>query len=107
MISIIITTYRPDKYIISCLDALAKQTISSFDFEVIIILNGQQFPYEALIKDLIYKYKFKINYFYTNITGVSNARNIGLKVSIGEYIIFLDDDDILSPNYLKTMLKKA
>ena len=45
--------------------------------------------------------KYKL--LYTEISGVSNARNIGLDNASGEYVCFIDDDDMISNNYLKEL----
>ena len=106
-ISVIIPTYKPEKYIYDCLKSLEKQTISKDFFEVIIVLNGDKQPYYDDIYEHISHIKMKVKLIYTEKKGVSNARNIGLDLMRGSYVVFLDDDDILSPNYLKNMLKIA
>lgn len=106
-ISVVIPTYNPGNYLFECLDSVFKQTI--FDFEILLILNGNQFPYENHILDFLSQCKDsqRIRYFYTDVSGVSNARNIGIDNAKGEYICFIDDDDIVSPQYLELLLEKA
>lgn len=48
-----------------------------------------------------------ITLYYTEIAGVSNARNIGIEHAIGEYITFIDDDDYVSPVFLEELYNKA
>lgn len=102
VISVIIPTYKPDKYLYECLDSLFRQTLSHNFFEIIIVLNGDKKPY---INDLIdYTKDVKnISVLHTNESGVSNARNIGIEYSKGLYICFIDDDDIISDNYLENL----
>ena len=106
-ISVIIPTYNPGNYLYECLGSVFEQTF--LDFEILLILNGNQFPYENCIFEFLSHYKDspKIRYFYTDVAGVSNARNIGIDNAKGEYICFVDDDDIVSPQYLELLLKKA
>lgn len=105
-ISVIIPTYKPQEYLQECLLSLSKQTLSLLKFEIILILNGQKEPYFTSINDNIKK-NFLTNclVIYTDRKGVSNARNIGIEQSRGEFICFIDDDDIISDNYLETLLE--
>lgn len=105
MISIIIPTYCPDSYIKRCIQSIEEQLNLKEMLEVIIVLNGKRYPYETYLKDFILESKLNIKYIYTSQKGVSNARNIGLDHSKGDYIFFLDDDDILSKNYFDEMCK--
>lgn len=104
-ITIIIPTYKPGKYIEECLDSVCSQSLSSLDYEIIIILNGPKEPYYSNLSH--YKSKKNIYIYYTNTCGVSNARNIGIENAKGEYICFIDDDDIISFSYLESLLSIA
>ena len=106
-ISIIIPTFRPGKYLIECVDSIEKQTLSKFIFEVIIVLNGDKDPFQKLIKNIIENSKISIKLIYTQIKGVSNARNVALDYINSEYVVFIDDDDLISKNYLEALLNKA
>lgn len=105
IISVIIPTFEPEDYILDCLTSLSKQTMSPELFEVILILNGDKDPYFEFIQSILRKTDGAINIklLHTEKKGVSNARNLGLEQSVGEYITFLDDDDFLSPNYLNDL----
>jgi len=101
MLSVIIPTFRPQEYFLGCLESLEKQTIERVCFEIIVVLNGEKEPYLSDIHRNIKKTGLdNIQIIYTEETGVSNARNIGLDHSKGDYIVFLDDDDFVSENYL-------
>lgn len=101
-ISVIIPTYQPGDYLYDCLSSLKTQNFPYCDFEVIIVLNGTQHPYEEKILNYVNTEMADIfvNYIYSNISGVSNARNIGMENTKGEYILFVDDDDLISSDYL-------
>lgn len=106
-ISIIVPTYKPDYYIWECLESLKNQSLDREKYEVLIILNGEKESYYSNIKNWIEKNKVEnFEILYTKISGVSNARNIGLDNSRGEYIVFIDDDDYVDRNYLEELLKK-
>lgn len=90
-LSIVIPLYNIDiKYLKECLDSC----INNEDIEVIIVDDGSKIDYSTLISKYDYKYIKTVN------GGVSQARNIGVLLSIGEYITFLDSDDLLCDIHL-------
>lgn len=106
-ISIIIPTYKPQEYIWNCLNSIKRQTIKPELFEILIILNGCKEPYESTIKKYVSTNlkNITVKILQTDVAGVSNARNIGIDCSQGEFICFIDDDDQISPNYIESLLK--
>ena len=108
-ISVIIPTYKPQSYLWECLNSLIEQTYPKEKFEVVLVLNGCKNPYETDIRCFIDTKMQGMNYKFiqTNQSGVSNARNIALDNAKGEYVTFIDDDDFVSPNYLKELYEKA
>ena len=104
-VSVIVPSYKPKEYIFQCLDSLKNQTLDKELFEVIIVLNGEKDPYYDNIKKWICENNLKnFELLYSKITGVSNARNIALDFSKGEYIVFVDDDDYIDKNYIEELL---
>lgn len=107
-ISIIVPTYKPQAYLWECLDSIYNQTFPKTDYEVLLVLNGCNEPYNAQIKDWFSKHPdLQIQYFQTNEGGVSNARNIALDNAKGEYITFIDDDDYISEAYLSDLYQHS
>lgn len=108
-ISIIIPTYKPGFYLYNCLDSIKNQTLKKEEFEIVIVLNGCFEPYYSDIRTYIDNnlHKNNVKLLHVDLGGVSNARNIGIKNALGEYIAFIDDDDIISPNYLEELLKMS
>lgn len=107
-ISVVIPTYKPKDYLWECLDSLYMQTLDKSLFEVIMILNGCNQPWKDSIEGWILKHpNLNIIFIQTEISGVSNARNIGIETAKGEYITFIDDDDYISSEYLECMLAEA
>lgn len=106
-ISVIIPTYRPAAYLWQCLDSLCAQTLPSDCFEVVLVLNGCQNPYEENIGNYLRGKDIHVNFLQTDVPGVSHARNMGLDYARGKYVAFIDDDDWISPDYLKSLLEKA
>ena len=106
MISIIIPIYNtPIDCIERCLRSIVEQTYS--DWEVIIINDGstkiQDNDIVNCYKHLLYCQKFRV--IHQNNQGVSCARNTGIKRAAGEFIIFVDADDIISSNFLEEALE--
>ncbi len=103
MISIIVTHKRNTHYIKDCLESIAEQNYD--DIETILVLDHT----EDDLTDLINSVKDSINlklYQLEDAEGVSAARNLGLSKAGGEYVMFLDNDDYLTPDYLASMMEK-
>ena len=102
-ISIIIPVYKVEKYLARCLDSLLAQTFT--DFEAILI-NDCSPDNSGAICDEYAKKDSRIKVIHREKNGgASAARNLGLEVSQGEYIAFVDSDDYVVPEYLETLLK--
>ena len=93
--SIIIPNYNKEPYIKECLDSVFKQTFK--DYEVIFIDDAST---DASL-DIVKNYPVKI--LKTPHLQAGGARNLGLEVAIGEYIVFLDSDDYLCENALENL----
>ena len=105
-ISVIIPTHRPGEYIQQSLLSLSSQTIGKERYEIILVLNGSGEPYEEYLRQCCEKqlHGNTVRILQTEVAGVSNARNIGIENASGKYVCFMDDDDIVSPNYLEALL---
>lgn len=105
-ISIILPTYKPGDYIYECILSVCNQTIDKELIELIIILNGCNEPYYSELQNYCKNLSLKptIHIIQTDTPGVSNARNIGIERAKGEYLCFLDDDDLFSPSFLEELL---
>lgn len=107
-VSVIVPTYKGEKYIINCLNSLKNQTLNKESYEVIIIVNGEKDrSYELIEKFILENNMDNFILKHTETPSASIARNIGLDLANNEYITFVDDDDYVSPNYLFGMLKDA
>jgi len=95
-VSIIIPVYNGEKYISQALESVLMQTYS--EFEVIIVDDGST---DATKSSVASYNDSRIAYFYKENGGLSSARNYGIQLSVGEYIAFLDADDIWQPEKLQ------
>lgn len=106
-ISVIVPTYKGEKYIETLLNSLKKQTLDYKLFEIIIVVNGELDETPNIIKNFQVENP-KMNIILENSEkGVSYARNKAISIANYEYLVFIDDDDFVSPNYLKTFLKNS
>lgn len=103
-LAILIPTYQPKEYFRRSLNSIENQTLSKNKFCVYIALNGPKKPYEDYIFDILKEMTFCCRYIYLEKSGVSNARNRLLDYSEEEFITFIDDDDVISKNYLEGLL---
>lgn len=107
-ISIIVPTYKPQTYLWECLNSIYNQTFSKERYELLLVLNGCDEPYNSQIKDWLSTHKgLQVQYIQTDEGGVSNARNMALNKATGEYVTFIDDDDLISHSYLEELYEKA
>lgn len=102
MISIIIPIYNVEDYLNKCIDSIIYQTYS--DWELILVDDGS-FDSSPAICDSYATCDSRIRVIHKINEGVSKARNIGIEIAQGEYIVFCDADDYVDPNYLKQFLK--
>ncbi|WP_289681608.1 glycosyltransferase family 2 protein [Romboutsia ilealis] len=96
--SIIIPVYNIQNYLENCLDKILNQSFN--DYEIILINDGSTDD-SGLICE---KYKLKdnrIKYINKSNEGPSSARNDGIKIATGEYVVFVDGDDWLFENSLE------
>ena len=102
IISIVVPIYNVEKYINKCINSILNQTF--YEFELILVDDGSKDQSgkicdEYLIKDNRVKVIQKKN------GGLSSARNTGLNIAVGEYVIFIDSDDFINKNMIEILYK--
>ena len=101
-LSVIIPIYNVEKYLEETLKSVIEQTLGfENNIEMILVNDGSPDNSEEICLRYKEKYPENIVYIKQKNGGVSSARNTGAKVAKGEYINFLDSDDILSKNAYK------
>lgn len=96
-VSIIIPCHNKEPYLPTCLNSVLNQTL--YDIEVLAIDDHSTDNTLQILKDFQKKYPLKLNVFCLDEkTGVSAARNLGLEYAQGEYVGFVDADDIVTLN---------
>lgn len=101
-ISVIIPMYNAEKYIAECLDSVLVQTLQ--DYEVILVNDCSTDNCRQIAESYLEKFGGRLTiYDNEKNLGVSCARNKGLELSRGEYIFFMDADDMILPEGLKRL----
>lgn len=102
LISIIVPVYNTyPPFLEKCIGSLILQGYSNV--EIIIVDDGSDTEIAQLCDELALRDK-RIKVFHKNNGGVSSARNLGLKMSLGEYVTFVDSDDWVEDDFLTTLV---
>ena len=104
LISIIVLAYNCEKYIPQCLDSLINQDIPERNYEVFITDDGSTDSTGEICDEYASKYPF-IHVTHTENHGTSYARNVSIPKCTGDYIIFCDSDDFISPQYISVLTR--
>ena len=103
-ISIIVPVYCTEKFLSHCIESILVQKYS--DFELLLIDDGSP-DGSGRICDQYAKQDKRIQVLHKPNGGVSSARNAGIEMAQGEYILFVDSDDYIEPDYVSTMVSAS
>ena len=103
-ISIVIPVYNVEKYLEQCLDSIQKQSLKNI--EVICVDDGSTDHSLQILQEFA-KMDKRFKLIHKDNTGAGDSRNIGMKYAKGEYLLFLDADDIFYNNLCFDAYKKA
>lgn len=98
IISVIVPVYKVEQYLETCIRSILRQTYQ--DFELILVDDGSP-DHCGEICDEFAKMDSRIKVIHQVNGGVSLARNVGMENAEGEWLCFVDADDILLPRYLE------
>ena len=101
LVSVIVPAYNVEKYIEKCISSIQEQTYQNI--EIIVVDDGATDGTGALVEKMA-KLDSRIRVIHQTNAGVSAARNHGMDAAQGEYIVFVDGDDYLAPDYVEYML---
>ena len=97
-VSVIIPSYNLGQYLRETLDSVAAQTYD--DWECLVVENGSTDGSLAIVNGYCYHDTRFIPVVFQENVGVAAARNRALELAEGEYILFLDADDLITPGYM-------
>ncbi len=100
-VSVVIPAYNAAPYIAETLDSVLNQSFAGY--EVIVVNDGS--PDRPQLERVLAPYRTRIVYLTQPNRGPSAARNHGIRQARGEYVAFLDSDDVWMPEYLATQMR--
>ncbi len=103
-ISVVIPVYNCEKFISPCVESLNGQTMPTEDFQIVFVNDGSKDKSGKICRDFA-ELNENIVYYEKENGGVSSARNKGIELAEGKYIMFLDADDALGKGSLEAIYK--
>ncbi len=101
MVSVIVPVYKVEPYLRQCVESILAQTYT--DFELILVDDGSPDNCGAICDEYAQK-DSRVRVVHQKNGGLSAARNAGLDIAKGEYVIFIDSDDYIAPNLVETAM---
>ena len=102
MISVIIPVYNVENYLEECLNSVQHQTYTNIE---VILVNDGSTDNSKMICERYCQEDSRFHLISQTNQGQSVARNVGVEVSTGEFIAFVDSDDVIKANYLEELMK--
>jgi len=102
-ISVIICTHNRQSYLLKALGSLERQSLAREIFEIIVVDNASNDNTAAIVKEWLKTFA-NIKYVYESRLGLSIARNTGVEIAQGRYVVYLDDDAVAVPGWLESIL---
>jgi len=104
LVSVIVPIYNAERYVSETIESILNQSLN--DIEIILVNDGSADSSLIICEQYLQK-DSRIKLVNQNNSGVSNARNNGLKLANGEYVFFMDSDDTIDSNFLSTSYNVA
>ena len=104
LVSIVVPVYNAEKYIMNCIEALRKQTYT--DIEIILVDDGSS-DASGKLCDEMQTEDARIKVVHKQNGGVSSARNCGVQIATGDYLMFADSDDFPDARWTERMVELA
>ncbi len=109
LVSVIVATYKRNEILLRALNSLATQTYKNF--EIILVDDNENDEWNSKVSEVVKKFKsdypeITLKYIVNKTNqGSAKTRNIGIDASTGEFITFLDDDDIYLPENIEKQIE--
>lgn len=104
LVSIIIPVYKVENYLRRCVDSVLNQTYGNL--EIILVDDGSPDNCPVICNEY-FRIDHRIKVIHKTNGGLSDARNIGMKASTGEYVTFVDSDDYISRDLISMMMNET
>lgn len=102
MLTVVVAVYNVDKWLSACMDCLLQQTYS--DMEIILVDDGSK-DQSGLMCDAYAAQYPAVRVIHQANMGLSGARNTGIALAKGDFIAFVDPDDLVAADYFGMMLR--
>lgn len=104
-LSIIVPIYGVEQYLHKCVDSLLAQDLPSLEYEIILVDDGSPDACPQICDSYAAAHK-NIRVAHRENGGLSAARNSGIEIARGEYLMFVDSDDYIEPNVLAGLMEQ-
>lgn len=105
-LSAVVPVYNVEPYLRKCIDSLLNQDLTEDEYEIVLVDDGSTDQCGAICDEYASRHAHVVALHQPN-GGLSAARNSGIDVARGDYVLFADSDDYLEPNVLKTLVSKV
>ncbi len=102
LVSVVVPVYNVETYVIRCLESIAEQEYSKL--EVIVVDDGSTDASGSLCDEFAQNTEKEFRVLHKQNGGLSDARNAGIDIAQGEYILFVDSDDYLAPGAIECLM---
>ena len=100
LVSVIVPVYNVESYVAKCIESIVNQTFK--DLDIILVDDGSRDSSGSICDRFAEKDK-RIRVVHKENGGLSSARNAGLDIAIGDYIVFVDSDDYINQKMVETL----
>ena len=104
-LSIVVPVYKVERYLPKCVESLLLQDLSHEEYEIILVDDGSPDRCGEICDEYAARYSY-IKVVHRKNGSLSAARNSGIEKAQGKYVQFVDSDDFLEPNVLKSLVNK-
>lgn len=101
LVSIIVPVYNVEKYLRNCVESILQQTFENF--ELLLIDDGSPDKCGKICDEFALT-DSRVKVFHQENKGLSAARNVGIEMSRGDFLTFIDSDDFIFPHYLEKLI---
>lgn len=106
ILSFIIPLYNCEQYIFRCLEQICSSDVNKDDYEIIVINDGSNDGSDSEIQRFKNKHSScNLTYIVTENRGASDARNLGIEKAEGDFVWFVDADDLIEPSFFLFLIK--
>lgn len=103
LLSIIVPVYQVEKYLKTCIKSMLD--CHGFSYEIILVVKPSGDKSEHIANDIQKEYCDRVRIVNQDGDGLSNARNVGLRYAIGDYVVFFDSDDYIDAKAFSDLMQ--